>query len=88
MPKPQPLKPGDMERMMKEADERWANRPRPLPREGDDPRLEFAELKYCSLPNGGVSDGVRAQLERNRIRREEEAARKRAEQEQEDMKEL
>lgn len=89
-PVPQALKPGDFDRMMAEADERWANRPRPMPRENDS-GMQFQELKVCRLPNGGVSDGVRAQLEKNRLRREAEAAAK-AEQERqqqaEDQREL
>ncbi|KAK7194420.1 hypothetical protein NESM_000358400 [Novymonas esmeraldas] len=66
-----PMGPGDLERMMAESDERWRNRPRPIQTENDN-GLRPEELRVCRLPNNGVSEGVRAQLERNRQRREAE----------------
>lgn len=84
-PVPQPMTPEDHARMMAEADERWANRPRPIARENEDPDLRFAEPLVCRLPNGGVSDNVRKQLERNRERREAEARAKAAQEQHEEL---
>ncbi|KPA86929.1 hypothetical protein ABB37_00959 [Leptomonas pyrrhocoris] len=75
----------DEERMGREADERWANRPRPVRRIGGNPELEFKTEVMCRLPNGGVADCARAQLEQNRLRREEEARVKAAEQQRQEQ---
>jgi hypothetical protein len=82
MPVVHPMTPADFERMQKEADERWANRPRPVQPINDDPDFAPAELRVCRLPNGGVSDHAKAQLERIRLRREEEAQQKAEKQQQ------
>ena len=77
----QPMGPGDLERMQAEANERWKNRPQPVQSADGDPKFIEKELHVCRLPNGGVSESARRQLEHNRLRREEEARLKAAQQE-------
>ncbi|KPI89047.1 hypothetical protein ABL78_1860 [Leptomonas seymouri] len=81
MPIPNPVHEVDLDRMRKETDERWANRPRVV-RGLDDARLQPREEFICRLPNGGVSDFALAQLEQNRLRREQEERAKAEKQQQ------
>lgn len=88
-----PMTLSDLERMRAESDEIWRNRPRMVPTE-DVGGLKIAEQRVCKLPNGGVSSGVREQLQRIHVQREaekrkkEERERKAEEQQREQNKEL
>ncbi|CAJ1028360.1 hypothetical protein Q4I30_004835 [Leishmania utingensis] len=68
----------DMDRMIAESEERWRNRPRVIPTE-DMRGFKISEPRVCRLPNGGVSAGVIAQLQRNRAAREAEKKEERQE---------
>ncbi|CAJ1009463.1 hypothetical protein Q4I28_004777 [Leishmania naiffi] len=59
----------DVDRMIAESEKRWRNRPRMIPTE-DTGDFKISEPRVCQLPNGGVSAGVIAQLQRNRALRE------------------